>query len=440
MAAAQSAPQHCPNTLKMTAPKHRTPHFVHTTNAIIHGQDAHTNCWAPNLRQHRFRGCGRAAGFRLFFKTIQKKTMKLLHVNAYQKALVFKKGTYRHLLGEGSHWLWANETAQVFDMTKPFVAPIELNILLQDAHLQAALHVVEVKDQEIVLLYENGLLKQVLTAGRYAFWKGIIHYDFVNADIGQINIADSLSTATLQNKLLAPYLRSYTVESHETALLFVDGKFEKTLSGGVYHWWKNNITILVAKADTRVQQLEINGQEILTHDKAALRINAWAQYQVVDVQKALMENKEYDRQLYITLQLALRGYVAGFGFDELLEKKDAVAPFVLAAVQAAAANLGVVVVGFGIRDVILPGDVKDIMNKVLVAEKNAQANTIMRREETASTRSLLNTAKLMEDNAMLWKLKEMEYVEKIADKIGDITVNGNGALLEQLKQIFVAKS
>jgi len=79
------------------------------------------------------------------------------------------------------------------------------------------------------------------------------------------------------------------------------------------------------------------------------------------------------------------------------------------------------------------------MNQVLVAEKKAQANVIMRREETASTRSLLNTAKLMEDNAMLWKLKEMEYVEKIAEKISTISVNGNGALMEQLKQIFVNK-
>ena len=79
------------------------------------------------------------------------------------------------------------------------------------------------------------------------------------------------------------------------------------------------------------------------------------------------------------------------------------------------------------------------MSKVLVAEKTAQANSIMRREETASTRSLLNTAKLMEDNAMLWKLKEMEYVEKIADKIGEITVNGNSALVDQLKQIFATQ-
>jgi hypothetical protein len=80
-----------------------------------------------------------------------------------------------------------------------------------------------------------------------------------------------------------------------------------------------------------------------------------------------------------------------------------------------------------------------IMSQVLVAEKRAQANIITRREETASTRSLLNTAKLMEDNNMLYKLKEMEYVEKIADKIGEISVSGNGTLIEQLKQIFVAQ-
>ena len=92
----------------------------------------------------------------------------------------------------------------------------------------------------------------------------------------------------------------------------------------------------------------------------------------------------------------------------------------------------------GIKDVILPGDMKDIMNQVLIAQKKAEANTIMRREETASTRSLLNTAKLMEDNAMLFKLKEMEYVEKIAEKVGDITISGNAGILNQLKELFSA--
>ena len=362
--------------------------------------------------------------------------MKRVKVNAYQIALVFKRGVYQRMLKEGNYWLW-NEDAYIYDVTKPFIAPIELNILLKDEQLADALHVVEVKDNEIVLQYENSLLKQVLTAGRYTFWKGLINYDFIRADISKIEIADNIDRAVLQNRLLANYVRSYTVESYEKALLFVDGKYVQTLQSGVYYWWKNSIVINVGKVDMRQQQLEINGQEILTKDKAALRINAWAQYKVADIEKALLQNKDYDKQLYVAFQLALREYIAAYSFDELLEKKDGVTPFVQQQVKDKAEALGIEVNGFGIRDIILPGDVKDIMNKVLVAEKNAQANSIMRREETASTRSLLNTAKLMEDNQMLWKLKEMEYVEKIADKINNISVSGNGALVEQLKQIFV---
>jgi hypothetical protein len=362
--------------------------------------------------------------------------MKKVKLNNIQAGLVFKNGAYQRVITEGTHWFWRGEKVFVYDTTKPFTAPVEMNILLQDAALANMLQVVEVKDDELAIQFENGLLKQVLTAGRYAFWKSVIRYEFVHADTSKVEIAENITRAVLQNAQVAKFVRSYTVENYEKALLFMDGKFVKTLESGVYNWWKNNISIQVGKVDIRQQQLEINGQEILTRDKAALRINAWAKYQVTDIEKALLQNKEYDKQLYVGFQLALREYIGGMGFDELLEKKEDMTPFVLQKVQEKAAALGVEVSAFGIRDIVLPGDVREIMSQVLVAEKKAQANTIMRREETASTRSLLNTAKLMEDNAMLWKLKEMEYVEKIADKVSSISVNGNGALLEQLKQIF----
>lgn len=362
--------------------------------------------------------------------------MKNVKVNAYQVALVFKRGVYQRMLKEGNYWLW-NEDVYMYDVTKPFTAPIELNILLQDAELADALQVVEVKDNEIALQYENGFLKTVLTAGRYAFWKSVMKLEFVKADISKIEITEAIDRATLQSKLVAPYVRSINVESYEKAVLLVDGKYAQMLQPGIYFFWRNNITVVMSRVDMRMQQLEINGQEILTKDKAALRMNAWAQYKVDDIEKAVLKNKEYDKQLYVAFQLALREYVAGYNFDELLEKKESIAPFILQSVKEKAEALGVEVNSFGIRDIVLPGDVKEIMNRVLIAEKTAQANTIMRREETASTRSLLNTAKLMEENAMLWKLKEMEYVEKIAEKISNISVSGNGALVEQLKQIFV---
>ncbi len=138
---------------------------------------------------------------------------------------------------------------------------------------------------------------------------------------------------------------------------------------------------------------------------SALRINAWARYQVTDIEKALLQNKEYERQLYVSFKLALREYISGMNFDQLLEKKDTITPYILDRVGEEAASLGILISSFGIRDVILPGDVKEIMNQVLIAEKKAQANIVTRREETASTRSLLNTAKLLEDNPMLLRLK-----------------------------------
>jgi regulator of protease activity HflC (stomatin/prohibitin superfamily) len=78
----------------------------------------------------------------------------------------------------------------------------------------------------------------------------------------------------------------------------------------------------------------------------------------------------------------------------------------------------------GIKDLILPGEMKEILNQVVQAEKAAQANVIRRREETSATRSLLNTAKLMEGSPVLLRLKELETLEKVTEKIDKLTVFG----------------
>jgi regulator of protease activity HflC (stomatin/prohibitin superfamily) len=219
----------------------------------------------------------------------------------------------------------------------------------------------------------------------------------------------------------------------------IDGKFSRVLEPGAYFFWKNAIAVSVLKADLRQQQMEVSGQEILTRDKAALRINFFAQYRIMDAVRALTETKEYEKQLYILVQLALREFVGTMTLDELLEKKESVSAYVLTAMQEKAYALGTMIMDCGVRDIILPGEMKEIMNQVLIAQKKAEANVIMRREETASTRSLLNTAKLMEENTMLFKLKEMEYVEKIADKISTISLSGGNSLVDQLKDIFVPR-
>lgn len=363
--------------------------------------------------------------------------IRKVHINAYQVGLVFENKKLVNVLEEGNFWLFGSKEVMVFEKKQSFVAPIELNILLQNEILASLLEIVEVADNEIALYFVNGIFKEVLTTGRYAFWKGYVQHEFVKADLSKVYITEQISMALLENAKVRMYVRRFNVANFDKGLLFVNGTFVKELTAGTYYFWNNAISIEVKTADMRLQQLEISGQELLTKDKAGLRINFFVNYQVKDIVKALVENKEYEKQLYVLMQLALRAFIGGFTLDELLSRKEAIAKEILENVQAKINALGLVVSDAGIRDIILPGDMKEIMNQVLVAEKKAQANSIMRREETASTRSLLNTAKLMEENEMLWKLKEMEYVEKIADRIGEITISGSGNIIGQLKEIFV---
>ena len=138
------------------------------------------------------------------------------------------------------------------------------------------------------------------------------------------------------------------------------------------------------------------------------------------------------------LQLALREYIGAFTLDEILERKESISAQVVTAIKGKTSDMGIDLLSAGMKDIILPGDVKDIINQVLIAEKKAQANVIMRREETASTRSLLNTAKIMDENKTLYRLKELEYIERISERISSITLSSGGQIIDQLRQAFQA--
>jgi hypothetical protein len=363
--------------------------------------------------------------------------MKRIAIPANQTGLVFKNEQLTQILTAGKHWIGFGASVDCYDLSAPFLPAQELNVLLQNAELAAMLNVIEVADNEIALLYKDGHYRQCLNAGKFAFWKGATVYTAIKADLNALDIDEKIDPNLLTKGLLNPYVRVLSLESFEQGILLVNGVMARTLGAGTHYFWKNKDALAVVKTDTRQMTVDIGGQEVLTKDKAQLRINFTVQYRVAELIKALIENKEFDKQLYSQMQMALREIIGKLSFDELMESKDQIAAQVMETSVEKARNLGVELIAFGVKDIILPGDVKDIMNQVLIAEKRAQANVIMRREETASTRSLMNTAKLMEENAMLFKLKEMEYVEKIAEKIHTITLSGGSQVVDQLKQLFV---
>lgn len=168
----------------------------------------------------------------------------------------------------------------------------------------------------------------------------------------------------------------------------------------------------------------MGGQEILTKDKVNLRLNLAANWRYQDVLQAFGQLAKPIDHLYRELQFALREAVGTRTLDELLEDKQVIDQVVSAQVKARMAPLGIEIASLGVKDIVLPGEMKTILAKVVEAEKSAQANVIRRREETAATRSLLNTAKVMENNPVALRLKEMETLEKVAERIDKISVFG----------------
>ncbi|MCL1873746.1 MAG: slipin family protein [Clostridiales bacterium] len=352
------------------------------------------------------------------------------------RGFLFKNGVYRKMLFPGKHNIkkFLGETFALVDVSKPVEpANVDIAVLLRDQEFADSVTRIDVPNGHIAIHMEDKRIVGTLKPGTYCYWNCYREHTFKLVDIAKAEISD-LSPEQLMTIPRNLYFK-VEVPQGEAGLLFFDGKFERPLESGSYYFWNNMQKITCQSVDLRSQLLDIAGQEILTADKVSLRINFVCSYKITDAVKIVSEIKDYKAQIYTLTQLALREYIGKFRFDELLEQKDSIAAFVLKQLQAKQDALFVEFSEAGLKDIILPGEIRDIMNTVLVAEKNAQANVIARREEVASTRSLLNTAKLMEENTTLYKLKELEYLEKICDKVGNISVGG-GNLLSELREIM----
>ena len=365
--------------------------------------------------------------------------LKQITIQADQRGLLFHKGSYvkRLLPGTYRYLSWSPHTVAVLNIAKPFSAEgKDLQLFLQDEELLRDIEVVSVQDHEVVLHYEDGQFMQLLKPGVYAYWNLLRKHTFVHTDLGQPELPAGIDRSIIAK--LTPYVQCYEIASHESGFLFYDHALMRELAPGKYYFWKGPVSVLVKTVDLRQQQMELIGQEMMTEDKVTLRLNFVCQYTIVSPHRVL-EMKGFDEQIHIQLQLLLREYVGTLKLDDLLKRKEDVATFILSRIQEKEEAFGVRFLGAGVKDVILPGEMKDILNTVLLAEKKAQANLLTRREETASTRSLLNTAKLMDENQTLFRLKELEFLEKICDKIGSISVTGGGDLLERLSSLIGTK-
>jgi regulator of protease activity HflC (stomatin/prohibitin superfamily) len=349
-------------------------------------------------------------------------------VGDQERVLLIRNGRFERILDPGRYWVWAPGTAAETHNVRSiqFSSPWA-DYLAKERREVAARHftIVETHDAEVAVVFLDGKLALTLAPGkRMLFWRGPM--EVTARVIGvkeQPEVPADFLDALVRLGSGVPVTYA-TVDEGHTGLLFLQNRFVRALGPGFYGFWNAAGNPRVEVVDLRLQTLEIPGQEILTGDKVSIRVNVWAEFQVADAVKAKESVKDYAKHLYRTVQRGVRQALGRRTLEEILAEKAGIGEPVEAEVRKEMEAFGVRVGAIALKDIILPGVMSEILNQVVTAEKQAQANLIRRREETAATRSLANTAKLMEDNPLLVRLKELETLEKVAEKVEKIHVHG----------------
>lgn len=365
-----------------------------------------------------------------------------LRIRKHEVGLWFRHGDFKRLLNPGSFWLlgryflFRKDKVEVIDRMSGKFEHKLLDLLVGEADVAEHLVVVDLKDDERALVWKDGRIGWIVGAGRHAFWK-----EPAKITVETYNVNDFTFTHPKVEAILGfcgggTYLDGVRVESHERVLLFREGELVGELSPGLHVFWKQTGKVVWKAVDLREQVADVAGQEIMTADKVTLRVNLVVTYRVNDAVKAVTTVNDYAQTLYREAQLALRESIGTRHLDKLLADKDAVGNEVRNVLDARAKEFGVDVRGVGLRDVILPGEMKMILNEVILAQKQAEANLIRRREETAAARSQANTAKLLAENPALTRMKELEALQEILKGTKTTFVLGGGDITEQVRGLL----
>ncbi len=359
--------------------------------------------------------------------------------------LLYVQDNFVRPLTPGNYAFWvANQQVTVHLLSRMIPNPkFPLEDVLIEQHpdfVAAYCAVVELDSRSIAIVRHRHQVVAILPpASRRLFWRDVT--------IEQINISEQAQLPlALVKELVAGLLEvqelgrklihQLVVPAQYVGLLSLDGVMQPPLRPGLHAWWVFGRSITTELIDLRLQTLEVSGQEILTKDKVPLRLNLTAGYRITDPILANSLLTDLTGFIYKELQFSLRSAVGTKTLDELLEDRTSIDQNIAMKMRGKMTAYGIELESVGVKDIILPGEIKAILSKVVEAEKSAQANVIRRREETAATRSMLNTAKVMEDNPVALRLKELEVLERIAEKVEKINVNGSlDSILDDLINI-----
>lgn len=368
-----------------------------------------------------------------------KAMVKRIHVRSHERGLVFRDEEFKGVLGEGKHWFfdpWNKVRVDVENMREPWLLHDELDVIVKSGVLGDEALVLELNDYQRALVWIDGRFDFILGPGLHVFWTTMRKMRTEILDARDIRFEHPDMSVVMRSSSAASNFNASLVETGYMGLLFINGEYKASYGPGQYLFWQGMGKIKFLHVDMREIMLDVSGQELMSADKVTLRMNAVITYKVTDALRTVEASEDSRQAVYREAQLALRAVVGAFELDRLLGEKETAAQALMEETVQRVKGLGVQVLKVGIRDVILPGEMKTLLNKVIEAQKAADANLIMRKEETAAMRSQANTARILRNNPTLMRLRELDVLEKVAEKANLQVVLGEKGLADRVVNLL----
>ncbi len=207
--------------------------------------------------------------------------------------------------------------------------------------------------------------------------------------------------------------KTVTVKEFEAGLDYRKGRFVGVLPPGRYRIWPFSGREIV-RVDMREFPLQITGQEVLTTDQVAVRLNVLVRMRVADPALALHTVVSYTDATHQVVQLVLRETVATLSLEEVLTRRAVLGGELTAAAAPRAAEFGVTVTGVAIKDAMVNSELKAAYEAKLVAEQKGQAALIAARHQVAAARAQANAAKVLEENPALLAQRQLDVLDRAA--------------------------
>jgi len=355
---------------------------------------------------------------------------KVIQVHRLQRIAVFRDGEFDRMLLPGQRFVftWGSVVELVVIHLSEDLQPLGPHDALPEGVEGARLLRVEPWERAVRLV--RGRVAQVLEPGSFRVWEEV-----PDQDIRKVDLRDVPQPLGAEDVLTPAHGDWYelTGSDRNALVLLRDGVPVRTLPAGRFRFWHGG-PWAARVVSTGLQLLDLAVQDLLTSDQVAVRVKPAASWRVVDPLR-FVEAGPVDAHIHAAVHLALREILSTRSLEALVSDRAALGEGLLEQARVHLPDLGVALERAWVRDVVLPSDVRAMLNEVTLARKESEALAIRRREEVAATRQLANTAKLLQQNPMLLRLRELEAMTEVAGQIDKLVVVGSPDMLTSPLQL-----